>query len=308
MPLTENSQFQLLQVGVLDAGVVVVWYGTTDADGTGGEINLRNGSPESGSDEDTALKILQAIYASDDGFQDGNGDPFGVTIELNGPFWANSLDDLEPHGFPNPFIAGSLEAWADLNRFRSVFTKDKATVGEHSTTETRTVQLPANVEPMERTPASDNYNFPLENIRVIQETETRVAFEVIIDASEDVDEDGLDGYSLLIAFATWCQANKSSGTDFGTDYSASASFTTREITIDQDNGNGDIVFEPASLGYGLSNSKVTSWTLSCDRVSGAAFDATALYALMLDTKVSIPTTEGIEKPYIGHKDHKVIGS
>ena len=32
-----------------------------------------------------------------------------------------------------------------------------------------------------------------------------------------------------------------------------------------------------------------------------------MYALMLETNVSIPTTEGIEKPYIGHKDHKVIG-
>ena len=308
MPLTDSSQFDFVAVGLSDAGAWIVWFVTTDADGTGGTIELDEGPPESGSDDETALAILQTIYASDDGFQDANGDPLVVRIEGSPPFWHHSLDDLESHGFPNPFIAGSLEAWADLNRFRSVFTKDKGSVDEHSTTETRTLQLPANVEPMERTPASDNYNFPLENIRVIQETEMRVAFEVIIDASENVTEDGLDEYSLLIAFATWCQANKSAGTDFGTDYSASASFTTREITIDQDNGNGDIVFEPASLGYGLSNSKVTSWTLSCDRVSGAAFDATALYALMLDTKVSIPTTEGIEKPYIGHKDHKVIGS
>ena len=308
MALTSSSQFVRVVVGFDYTVHILGWVHFTTTDGDIGTIYLTKGYPEAGTDDRTDLEILQTIYASSDGFQDENGDSLTVTIGTGAkPAFISSIDDFEANGIPNPFIAGSWERWLTLPRFGGTFTEDGAEVEKHSTTETRTIQLPANVEPAERTPASPNYGFPLENIRVVQETETRISFEIFIDASDNVTENGLDALSILIAFRAWLQANLSTGSDYGTDFSASGSFTSRESTIDQDNGNGDVVFEPASLAYGLSNSNVTSWKLGCDRVSGAALDATAMYALMLETDVSIPTTEGIEKPYIGHKDHKVIG-
>ena len=108
--------------------------------------------------DDTTLAILQEVYDSDSAFG-------SATIHLgNYPPQVESLVDLEPNGFPNPFIAGFFDRWVAQRKAVGAFGLEEAEVTEDTTSGRTDINFPGGMVAKRRTPSTGEMKLDLRDL------------------------------------------------------------------------------------------------------------------------------------------------
>lgn len=181
MPITAQSRFSKVQVeyneGYDPPSGSVSWESTDVVSGDSdiwywslarNEPTLANTHP---------MSVLRAIYNSDDGILDTDGDPLSISF-VNYPYPIDSITDLEVNGFYNPFDTGSRERLINLwkqngDRLR----ENSRNVG---TTGLSTHQSKIGVHVQGRTPNTNTMSFSLADSAIysVDSTSFRVGVHI----------------------------------------------------------------------------------------------------------------------------------
>ena len=164
MALTSTSTFAATD-GVIvyfDTGIGepvlkrVSWTLSDDGSGSVGQFFTRGRPPISGEDGYTELGILQTIFASDDGFQDSDGN--SIDVGLHGFPYGTSVDDIEQNGYYNPLDVDSYDRWVQGHlRVPGTFLRH-ATVAKDSVSGRSDISMGGGIKPVKAVPPSGDLN------------------------------------------------------------------------------------------------------------------------------------------------------
>ena len=246
------------------------------------------------------LDVLRNFYGSDDGFVDADGN--SIEVEVVGLLYGETIEDLEKYGW-NPLDPDAYGRWVSQQEANNLVSRGEEEIEEDSASGRIDRKPKGGVIPQERTPDTDNFDFPLEDIS-LDTTASRIKFRINIPASEGISSvmvaiPGLDTYNPCIALRLWLNGLRTAGAVVGTDMNVDASFEDRTYSLDQTGGGSAMFFEFHSIATEDTNNNVTSYTLTFLRTSGPSIDEPAIRDVLDTTTVSIPVTTGIEKPHIG---------
>ena len=130
----------------------------------------------------TDLETLQDIWASSDGFRDTDNNALAVQLR-SFPSGVSDENDLEDHGFPNPFLEGSYDRWqATVLNLRGHFQKT-AEVEVTTDTGRSVLTLESDIGTNYRVPDGDNYESSLDALRIIPVNDT--AFQMVLDVTPE---------------------------------------------------------------------------------------------------------------------------
>ena len=268
--------------------------------------------PAAGSDDETELEILQEIYASDDGFQDSDGNDIAVTV-VNHIDGITDVADLEPNGYWNPFIAGSWERHrSGLRESQGVMLKHAA-VTEDATSGRRDLALTGGVMPAKAAPPSGDLAQSVEDWFANRSgSNARLGINALEGSTYDIGSPGVDGTEVsgdprVRAIIVWLEGLRTAGDALYTDlddietWSASI-FSGRTFTLDQDTGSGtdNLVFTVSATTSGTAR-----LTFNISKSSGTV-DIDAINEILNGTVVDFPTAEEEDKPPFGSTEIPVL--
>ena len=147
------------------------------------------GMPAEGSDDLANLEVLQDIWASDDGFQDADGN--AVVITLGRYAFGTTLDSLEEHGWWNPLHEGSYERWIDDQLIRGAHVRE-ATYSEHATTGRPAITSSIDDIPVFRNPGTETFDYSLSDWDISQFSATRLIFRLNFTQDDAVNSSNVD--------------------------------------------------------------------------------------------------------------------
>ena len=259
------------------------------------------GIPEAGSDRADLLEILYQIEESDDGFLDDNDEV--VTPRVSGLGLGITYSNFEEYGFPNPCKRGSVDRWIKSRQASGLYVTGESDLVKDADTGRFDEKPMGGVIPVARTPNTDNYSLPLDFIEISSVFGNFVEITFPLPAEDDITLDDLDDRNELIAIRTWLESIRTSGDAVGTDTSEDASFTGRNYRVTFGDNSGMTGFTVVTIAAQENlDSHVIRYRMRFARSSGPAFTENAVRATFDETTVSIPTTAGIEKPFIGSDD------
>ena len=307
MPLTTTSRFTTLWLNfTIGGGLSELSYRTTD--GTSDRIQFEEGYPAAGTDELTALETLQTIHASADGFLDADGDEFVIAVGNVSPL-IQSIADLEPHGLPNVFIAGSWQGWIAFHKMGGAWLQD-GEYEEDADTEQKTLTLKGNIKVGSRTPDETTFAFALGNRwTATQLSAQKFWLTLRLNVWEEITAAGLDSFSPAIAVATWMDNNRTSGSSVGSDYDAIGTWDSRTFRVRQATGQNNMHYIVTDVDIDVIDGNVTRLNLKCERnPPSAVLDIPSLRTHLMGLSVNIPTTTDIEEGSLGAEDQPMIAS
>ena len=310
MVLTLTSTFEAVYVGVDAASRLPsgVWWREDDDERSQGSAHI-NVITEGGAATGD-LAIIQQIYASDDGFQDSDGNTVAPTVET----WPISTDveDLEGHGLWNPLDADSYARYLKKRQLEGDLARRVDRTAD-SDTERVDWGVHVSVTPKGNTPSGDDYSYPLADWRVYAlGADFRLYLAIpspLTRTSDDVAE-----IEDVRALMRWLNEQLVSGeTAVGLTPSSVADMQAAVISRDYDIAQSDsetIRYTAFLASYSGEAADVESVSIYFERHSGSAhaYDRAALESVIQGATGSVPVTEDIEKTPLGAYDHKVLGN
>ena len=303
MPLTTSDTFEVIELRLVQRYSVRIVYVLSD--GTLVRLDLYGGDLPSGHAQRADLDVLQEIYASADGFLDADGNT--VTIRIigyaRGGITISDIANLEINGFVNPFIDGSYDRLANMNKVLGAFLLE-GTVDEDTTTARRDILLKGGLIPETRTPASGALQVSLEDINILVFNSTTFITRLLFSSDEAPTDATLGDSAYVKALLQWLEANLYSGTAVNltattTTQVEAAIGGNRVYEYEQADGesvrfsySGDIVFLNSFREMQLY------WTIASD--SPGTFNATEFEEALDGETITVDgITDSQEKPPFG---------
>ena len=231
MALTINSVFTNVTIscdrsdGIPDA---ILWY--LDDDNNTRQSIYFGAHSEIIDTGNSDLVALQSIYASTDGFLDGDGN--SIIPMVIGFSQGTTPESLDEYGSFNPLREGAYEQFVKNLRVQGKITQGLSQA-DHGFLEVRHKGLGFIPEPDK--PEGDAFDYPVSDWSVAQEGDDfslslLVPYELEIDTVSKLN----DFYSVQ-AMVSWLEAIRvsGSGTTVGSDITADGSFTSRTFTFRQ---------------------------------------------------------------------------
>ena len=267
------------------------------------DIRFREGLPDEDTNDADDLAVLQDIWASDDGFQDGDGND--ITPDLYRYPLGTELSSLEEHGWWNPFHEGSYERWIDNQLILGAHVRE-AEYSEHADTGRPAITSSIDDIPVLRNPGTETFDYPLNDWDISQFIETRLSFRLNFSNEDEVDVDNINDQEDVIAFLNWLESIRHSGDAVGENVTALGSFTNRVFRFDQGGDADTVDMEIYSSGQFYSGDYLAYIDLGFDRVDGDTddFDIDAIRTLFdtLTVSVTVDSDDAIEEPERGSTD------
>ena len=301
--ITTSDAFQSVQLSFDSSstlGISTV-YARTDADTpVVVSITMRNGFPSSGSDAFDNLEVLQDIWASDDGFQDGDGTGITPTVFYY-PF-GSDVDALEEHGWWNPLHEGSYERWVDDQLIRGAHVRE-ATYSEHATTGRPAVTSSIDDIPVFRNPGTETFDYSLSDWDISQFSATRLIFRLNFTQDDAVNSGNVDEQEGALAFIAWLNSIRVVGNEVTGSIRIFNSFDNRTFRFDQ-GGDADtvdmVINSTRQVFSGLYYSHIE---LGFDRASGDTddfdIDAARTFFDTATGTITIDSDDAVEEPERG---------
>ena len=308
MPLTTSDTFSRVRLK-LSGDIVRLSYDLTD--GSWDTIYFDEGELPDGHAQQADVDVLREIYASADGFQDGDGNDLAVLVGL---FYRDgtAVNDpalLEANGFPNPLLTGTYERLANLNKVRGALLLE-GSVEEDATTARRDIKLKGGVIPETRTPESGALMVSLEDINILVFNSDTFITRLLFSSDEAPTDATLGDSAYVKAFLSWLDANHYSGTAVNltattTTQVEAAIGGNRVYQYAQDDGelvrfsySGDIVFLNSFREMQLY------WTIAS--ASPGTFNSTEFEEALDDELITVDgITDPQEKPPFGSTEIEV---
>ena len=284
--------------------VEAVSFHIDNTDQDGGIIYVSEGLPDEGTLQRDNLEILQSMYARSQGITNADGDT--ISIDFQGryePSYLDSFEALIAHGYFNPLVADYHDQVSTGKKITGTFVSD-GEFEQDATTGIKTVKVAANIEPANRTPHGATFDYPLSSWTVAQITEDNIRFRLVVPHSLEITPSQLDNHTPLIAFVKWLDSIRTTGSAIGTNYDHDGSFENRRFTLSQETGDSGVVFEfDTTFSHNVDpddqTSDVRAYDIFFDRLSGDAYNLSAVRNLLAETKIAVPTTPGIQESRIG---------
>ena len=296
MTITATSPFQELSLQWSLTSFTNIGGSTDESPSQSASISL--GSALS-SDAEALLETLQEIYASDDGFQDTDGNDIVVNVWGLEGIGITNADQLEPNGYSNPFIAG----WEDRERNRQqvegAFLQE-ATVERDADTGRPDIKSGAGWVPKNRVP-DGTLSQSLEDWRLVSNGNN---FTWRLDLTEEdapTDAEFTAPAPIQALLEWWSGLRDFGGFNVNTSAVTRAEFFaaiagSRVYALEQSTGNsvGWHVFALVTSNDNRTIEIVCQWSTTSDE-----HDAQAINDILNSTAVDIETDHPVEKPPLG---------
>ena len=268
------------------------------------DIRFSNGLPDEDTNDADDLEVLQDIWASDEGFQNTDGDD--ITPKLSGFPLGTTFESLEEHGWWNPFHEGSYERWIDNQLIAGAHVRE-AEYSEHDTTGRPAITSSIDDIPVLRNPGTDTFDYPLADWDISQFIETRLSFRLNFNDEDEINSSNVNDQENVIAFMSWLESIRHSGSAVGASIIAFGSFTSRVFRFDQGGDADTVDMEIYNVGQFFgAGGDYTYIDLGFDRVDGDTddFDIDAVRALFdtLTASVTVDSDDAVEEPERGATD------
>ena len=217
----------------------------------------------SSADEQGEFEGLQEIWASDDGFQDGDDNDLEVTIE-NLEF-GDSLEDLKVHAF-NIFDEDEVARKVAASAYLGLFHRDDTSITEDEDTGEMVADIEGNFKTSLSRVISETFERDLRDWEHSTGTTGRIFIWKAFNEIDNVTADELDNDISIRTFLSFLESIRTEGSSVGSDASEEATYNNRTYSLAV--GSSTVIFE---LDDAISNPVIVSTYPDSDAVRNLTF-------------------------------------
>ena len=255
---------------------------------------------------DSHLGILQAIYASDDGFLDADGNALAPALSSFALSETKpTIEELAEYGGFNPFDANGYSQWLAKRQVDGAFIRE-GTYSEDADTGRPRVESPIDNIPTHRNPGSASFAFPLSPHWVASLVSNNIHFHRNYTLDDAVSNPNND--DSLIAFLAWLEGLRISGDTVGSSVLVTDivnSLGSRTYRLDQGGEAATLDLEFSSSGRQLQDddTNYAFLNIALRRITAEtdAIDIQAIRTLLLTAtgSIDVEADDEPEEPIIG---------
>ena len=305
MAITATTQFQLVGLACDWARSTVALHVRT-SDSVSSSFYFGATAEEDRYTGDADLQAVRDIWASDDGFQDTDGNDLTVLISGIHADFIGTPADLEKVGLFNPLDADSYGRWKNAQEVQGAFVKH-ATVEEDSDTGRRDIKTSGGFVPVKRISDSGEVQQSLEDWTA-SNVVGKLRLTIYARAGEEfAGTDLITDLPRIEAMIRFLEENRTSGSaiNFASGITLSglhAALVLRSYTIDQDISS---VTKNIVLDLSSSARNLTMLNLTFNVTSGT-LSVSLLNTMLSGTSFGLETDAAIEEPPFGDTGVRLI--
>lgn len=297
--ITLQSRFTSVAISWTDGSLEYLSARTTDGYSTyiqiwdyGNNIYLR---PDGNAD----WAMLQAIYAADGEFRDGNGD--AISVSVYGWRFGQTPESLEEGGSWNPLDAGSYERWQRRYQIATLDAKHQEI--QHADESNRPYIVSSLGDVPKQFTVNSAVPVPLTAWRVAPQTATSFTLYLDIHQSENVSATELPNYQPLKALSRWLESVRTVGAEIPASApQASTSYTGRAFGYTQGGSAGSITFTFAHISntfFSRDSTNIYTQISFTFNVTAGTYNITQLTNLLTTQTVNLGGSTTMEVPERG---------